>query len=103
MARRLMSAQTPLDSQIRHGLPEELTRWYTVVGVVKDTVPLLGWQPMPKIFTAFSQVPVGYDDILARPLTLLVRTKSRNAVSIAASVQAGFDQFFAEHPEFRKY
>jgi putative ABC transport system permease protein len=92
MARRLMSAQTPLDSQIRHGLPEELTRWYTVVGVVKDTVPLLGWQPMPKIFTAFSQVPVGYDDILARPLTLLVRTKSRNAVSIAASVQAAIVQ-----------
>ena len=23
--------------------------------------------------------------------------------TIAASVQAGFDQFFAEHPEFRKY
>jgi putative ABC transport system permease protein len=92
MVRRLRFAGTPLGSQIRHGLPEEATRWYTVIGVVKDTVPLLGWQPVPKIFTAFSQVPVGYDDILGRPLTLLVRTKSRNPLSVEASVQAAIIQ-----------
>jgi putative ABC transport system permease protein len=88
MARRLKLAQTPLGIQISHGLSERAKRWYTVVGVVKDTIPLVGWQPMPKIFTPFSQVPIGYDDVLARPLTLLVRTEHRNPVKVAPSVQA---------------
>ena len=39
------------------------------------------------MFTPFSQVPVGYDDFLSRPVTVLVRTKGRNLAGFSASVR----------------
>lgn len=87
MARRYWSGHNPIGSQIRHGLPEEKTRWYTVVGVAEDTVPLIGWKPLPTIFTPYSQIPEGYDDSLGRPMSLLVRSGSSNSPGLQLSLQ----------------
>jgi putative ABC transport system permease protein len=87
MARRYWGARNPLGSQIRHGLPDEPTAWYTIVGVVTDTVPFIGFQPLPVIFTPYSQVPEGYGDLLGRPLTVMMRTDRVNTTALFPSLQ----------------
>jgi putative ABC transport system permease protein len=94
MARRFWPGQNPLGRQIRHGLPDEPTQWYTVVGVVKGTVPAIGWRPMPTIFTPFAQIPEGYENFLARPITIFVRADEKNFTPLIPSLRsviAGID------------
>lgn len=90
MARRYWPTQSPLGSQIRHGLPDEPTNWYTIVGVAKDTVPVIGYRPIRTIFTAFTQIPEGYDDFLNRRTTVLVRGKMRDTTGLVRDIRARF-------------
>jgi putative ABC transport system permease protein len=87
MARRFWHNGTPIGSQIRHGLPEEKTQWYIVVGIVKDIPPAIAYQPLPTVFTPFSQIPQGYDDVLSRSVTILVRAKRDNTANLALDVR----------------
>ena len=75
MARRYWPTHSPLGGQIRHGLPDEPTEWYTIVGVVNDVVPVVGYRPVRTIYTVFAQTPEGYDEFLNRRTTFLVRAK----------------------------
>jgi putative ABC transport system permease protein len=88
MARRFWPRQNPLERQIRHGTPDEPTQWYTVVGVVKGTVPAIGFRPIPTIFTPFAQIPEGYEDFLARPITIFVRADNRNLNALIPGLRA---------------
>jgi putative ABC transport system permease protein len=87
MARRFWPDRNPIGSQIRHGLADEPTHWYRVIGIVSDTRPFIELDPEPKIFTPFLQVPEGYDNALGRPLTFAVRT-ARSDLNVIPSLRA---------------
>lgn len=89
MSQRYWPNESPLGRQVRHGLPEEPTKWYTVVGIVKDTVPLVGNRPLPTIFTPFAQIPEGYDDFLNRSTVALIRTRREAPPGLSLDVRAG--------------
>lgn len=92
MAQRFWPDRSPLGSRIRHGVPDEPTQWYTVVGIVNDTLPLIGDQPVATIFTSFAQIPEGYDDYLNRSTTIIIRTKRGTPSSIARDVGASISR-----------
>lgn len=87
MARRYWPGRNPIGSQIRHGLSDEPTQWCTIIGVVGDTRRLITDQLDPKLYTPFLQIPQDYDDILARPVTLVIRTASEDASTITPEVR----------------
>jgi putative ABC transport system permease protein len=87
MVRSYWRGRNPLGSQLRHGLPDEPTAWYTVVGVVQDTLPLIGSHSVPEIFTPYTQVPEGYVNLLSRPLTVMVKVGAANASALVPDLQ----------------
>jgi putative ABC transport system permease protein len=84
MAKQFWGGTGPIGSQVRHGLSSEPTHWYTIVGVVQDTRIVMNLAPLPKLYTPFAQIPQDYDDLLARPLTMEVRTSNRNESVVSA-------------------
>jgi putative ABC transport system permease protein len=82
MARRFWANKDPIGGQIGHGVSREGIQWYRVVGVVSDTRPFIEYEPEPKIFTPFLQVPDGYTNTLGRPLTFAVRVARGNVSTI---------------------
>lgn len=84
MAKHFWGNDNPIGSQVRHGLSTEPTRWYTIVGVVHDTRIVMNLAPGPKLYTPFTQIPQDYDDLLARPLTIEIRTSAKSDSLIPA-------------------
>jgi putative ABC transport system permease protein len=82
MARRFWANRDPIGDQIRHGATYAGAKWYRVVGIVSDTRPFIDWEPEPKIFTPFLQVPDSYINALGRPLTFAVRVVPNNITAI---------------------
>lgn len=88
MRRAFFGNTDPIGHEIRHGLPDEPTHWYTIIGVVGDSRPLVTIAPSPRLYTPYTQIPQDYDELLARPTTLEVRTTDDAASSAISSIRA---------------
>jgi putative ABC transport system permease protein len=82
MARALWPAQDPLGQRFKLGAAEASGPWFTVVGVIADMRRQgLERVPIPQMFVPLAQGPT-------RTATLMVRTSSRDPLTMADAVQA---------------
>jgi putative ABC transport system permease protein len=87
MARLLFAGADPIGKRIKHGQTEDPFPWMKVVGIVGDVRHLgLDSEDHPELFMPYRQVATLYANVLARRMSLAIKT-SGNASALAAPMR----------------